>query len=222
MLHLATALAVMVYFRKDIARLVRGTLHAALSRTFSSDARLALALLLGTIPAAFIGFFLEDVMESAFRGSVVVALGLLAGSVLFGVAEYVGKRIAEKRSVTIRRGVVIGLFQALALIPGMSRSGMTISGGLLLGLSREEAARFGFLLSFPIILGAGSLKFLELSSGGALATIGLPLLFGAAVALVSGLFAIHFLISFLKTHSLMPFAVYRTALALIVLAFAFV
>lgn len=208
-LHLATALAVMLYFRKDLVQLVRGVfVGEPASRT------LALALVLGTIPAAVIGFFLEDSMDTLFRNPVLVALALIAGSAVFYLAE----RLARMNMhLTVSRGVAIGFFQALALIPGLSRSGMTISGGLLLGLTREQATRFAFLLSFPIILGAGGKKLLDLWGTGALQADAGLLALSALAAFLSGLAAIHFMIRFLRTHTLMPFIIYRVALAAVVL-----
>jgi len=214
-LHLATALAVLVYFRRDILRLA--TSFFSLIRggeTAREDRILIYALALGTVPAIMIGLVFESAIEGAFRSPALVAYALVAGSVLFFVAERLAKQI-EKLSVS--RGFLIGLFQALALIPGMSRSGATISGGLLLGLTREAAARFAFLLSFPIILGAGTLKALELGNIGAFSVIGIPLLTGAAAAFLSGILAIHFLITYLKRHTLDVFIVYRLALAAAIL-----
>ena len=119
-------------------------------------------------------------------------------------------------TLTPQKGLWIGFFQALALIPGMSRSGMTISGGLFLGLSREEAARFGFLLAFPIVFGLGMQKFLTLGSSGTLFILGAPLLAGSITAFIVGLLAIHYLLKYLKNHTLTVFIVYRILLALLV------
>ncbi len=206
-LHLATALAVLVYFRSDIARIISGVF-----RRDSKAWTLALALAAGTVPAALIGLLIESYIESTLRGVGVVIFGLLAGSALMAFAERF--RDPESSSdISVRKGILVGCFQVLALIPGMSRSGMTISGGLLLGLSREEATRFAFLLSFPIILGAGSLKLKELYETGTLAAEPLPLALAGAAAFLCGIAAIHLLIRFLRTHSLMPFVWYRLALA---------
>lgn len=208
-LHLATALAVILYFRNDLLALVRGVfVREPSSRT------LALALVLGTIPAAVVGFFLEDTMDTLFRNPLLVAGALLAGSAVFYIAERLSRM---NKTLTVRRGVGIGLFQMLALIPGLSRSGMTISGGLILGLTREQATRFAFLLSFPIILGAGGKKLLDLWGTGALDVSAGVLSLAALAAFLSGLAAIHFMIRFLRTHTLMPFIVYRVALACVVL-----
>lgn len=213
-LHLATALAVLVYFRKDIWGLVSGLVSAVRFWTWNKEMTLITALLVGTIPAVLAGLWLESDIETVFRSPLIVAGGLVVGSLLMLFAEYIEKRSREAKEITVRNGFIVGLFQTLALIPGMSRSGMTISGGMFLGLSRAEAARFAFLLSFPVILGAGGLKFAELSSSGVFNSIGVPLLLGGIAAFVSGMFAIHTLISFLKTKTLTPFIVYRFALAL--------
>lgn len=212
-LHLATACAVLIYFRSDIRKLLLGAVSFVRTGKKNTEISLILALFVGTVPAVIAGVFFEDLIENFFRGSAVVAVGLIFGSLIFLAAEYVGNRKDEKEEMTLRKGFVIGIFQALALLPGMSRSGMVISGGLMLGLSRFEAARFGFLLSFPVILGAGGLKFLELASQGALVSIGWPLLGGAVSAFISGMLAIHILLSFVRTNSLFPFAVYRLVLA---------
>lgn len=210
-LHLATALAVAVYFRDDLLRLtrcvllrMRGTLMPHEDRT------LIAALIFGTIPAIAIGLPLEHTIETVFRSPLLVAAALVAGSALFVIAEWVGK---QEATLTAKKGAIIGFFQALALVPGMSRSGSAISGGLILGLSREQAARFAFLLSFPIILGAGSKKLLDLGSAGFISDFGLPLLVAGFVSFAAGLGAIHFLMRFLRTHTLYPFVAYRLVLA---------
>lgn len=227
-LHLATALAILIYFRNDILKLITGTwqgikemlearaLHISES---NREFKMALALLIGTIPAVVIGLLFQEYIESILRGSVVVALGLIIGSFVFLYAEYVSKKYETKTDITLKKGLIIGLFQSLALIPGMSRSGMVISGGLLFGLSRVEAARFGFLLSFPIILGAGSLKLMELLSLGAIQTSGIGIVAGAIAAFVSGMAAIHFLLAFVKTNTLVPFVIYRLILSVVIFAF---
>jgi len=214
-LHLATACAVVVYFRKDIVRLVQSFFSLLRGREIiREDKVLIFALIIGTVPAVIIGLMFQEYIEGAFRNPSLVAYALIAGSVLFFIAERVSK---QTESLTIKRGFFIGLFQALALIPGISRSGATISGGLLLGLSREAAARFAFLLSFPVILGAGTLKFIELGGDGVLATNGGALFAGALAAFVSGLLAIHGLLSFLRSHTLDVFIVYRLLLAALIL-----
>lgn len=215
-LHLATALAVFLYFRKDLLDVCK-SLFAVLSgkQIEFHKKTLLYALVLGSVPAVVIGVMLEDMIDTVFRDISLVAYALLAGSALLVAAEWFAK---QQGTLSVQKGVALGFFQALALIPGMSRSGSVISGGLLLGLKREEAARFAFLLAFPIILGAGGKKFLELSTSGG-GEFGFPLLVASLAAFISGLAAIHFLVTFLRTHTLYPFAVYRVALALYILLY---
>ncbi len=218
-LHLATALAVLLYFRRDFLRLTVSLFRWVRYRDIhQKDRNLLLALFLGTIPAVVLGLLFEDSIAGVFRSVEVVAFSLIAGSIIFVLAEYVGKRNVLQE-VSPSTGVRIGLFQALALIPGMSRSGMAISGGLIFGLTREEAARFAFLLSFPIILGAGMLSLLQLSSDGFLAELGVSMLVAAVSAFITGWFAIHYLLKYLRTHTLGIFVVYRVALAIVLLFF---
>jgi len=201
MLHLATVLAIIVYFRLDLKNMIMKPVENKV---------LWLAIILGTIPAAVFGLFFND----SVRSSHVVALALIAGSVLFLIAEKYAK---QDRTLTVGKGIEIGIFQALALIPGVSRSGSTISGGLLLGMKREEAARFSFLLGLPAILGAGLLSFLKSFDVLASGSMEASLIMGMIVAFFSGLFAIHYLLKFLKSYKLTVFAWYRIVLAIVIL-----
>ncbi|TSD05262.1 MAG: undecaprenyl-diphosphatase [Parcubacteria group bacterium Greene0714_7] len=222
-LQLGTILAVVVYFSKDLLTLAHTAVKKVIGKPVRvEDGQLLLALIVGTVPAVFFGLFLESTMDTVFRNTHLVAYALIAGSVVFLLAEYVSKRYGAQtgmEAVGFWKAILIGLFQALALVPGMSRSGMTISGGLFLGLSREASARFGFLLSVPIILGAGSRKLLELAGVGGFDAIGAPLVIGSLVAFLSGLAAIHILLKFLRTHPLYVFAVYRVLVAVTILMF---
>jgi len=210
-LQLATVLAVAVYFRRDLWRLAVTAVRWVFRRPVApADRTLLAAIVIGTVPAVALGLPLEHVMETLFRDARLVALALVAGSALFWYAERAARKNA---SLTVRKGAGIGLFQALALVPGMSRSGATISGGLILGLTREDAARFSFLLSFPVILGSGMKMLLDLEGAGQLSALGLPLVIGFVTAFAVGMVAIHWLLRFLRTHSLRPFAVYRVILA---------
>lgn len=212
-LHLATAAAVILYFHKDIWTLLQ-TLLRSLSRlpVNAKDVLLLKAVAIGTVPAVLLGLSLESTMETVFRSPLLVAGVLVAGSILFGYAEWVYNQRPPTNDITVKKGLFIGLFQASALIPGMSRSGATIAGGMLLGLSRSEAARFAFLLAVPVILGAGSKKLLELiASNGAVSF--LPMAVGAGAAFITGLLAVHFMLAFVRRHSLWPFIWYRVLLA---------
>lgn len=221
-LQLATALAVLVYFRRDWCGLLMTARKLAALRggeVAPASKTLLWSLVAGTIPAIVFGLLLEDYMETTFRSALLVAGTLALGAVLFIIVERLTQRSEE---VTVGKAVVIGLFQSLALIPGLSRSGMTIVGGLLMGLPREEAARFGFLLSFPIIAGSGGKKLLELIGNGYAQQFELPLLAAFAASFIVGMAVIHWLLRYLRTHTLLPFAWYRLGLAAVVLVFAFI
>lgn len=216
-LQLATALAVIGYFWRDLLRLAGAALGYLTGKGIvKSDAILIGALITGTIPVIVAGLFLEETMETVFRSTTVVAWMLILGSGLMALAEATAARVARS-TLTISKGIGIGLFQCLALIPGVSRSGATISGGLLLGLTREDAARFGFLLSVPIILGSGLKKLLELE--GQAGEIGMPLMVGFITAFTVGVAAIYFLMRYVKTHTLWVFIWYRILLAALLLVF---
>jgi undecaprenyl-diphosphatase len=211
-LQLATALAVLVYFRKDFLSLLKGFWGLLRGEVVERKTRILIwAIILGTIPAGVLGILLQDYMETTFRTSAFVGATLLLGALLFWCAEKVAKQNME---LTVRKGLYIGLFQSLALFPGTSRSGATISGGLILGLTREEAAKFSFLLSFPIIFGSGLVKMLGLA--GESAPVNLSLFVGATASFVVGILAIHYLLKYLKNHTLNIFIWYRVVLAAIV------
>jgi len=213
LLHLATAAAVILYFWRDILHLLH-TLFRLFGRLPANarDVMLLKALIIGTIPAVVFGLLLESYMESTFRHPILVAGVLVLGSLLFIFAE--SRYVEGRKSGVVRPllGLKVGLFQVLALIPGMSRSGATISGGMLLGLSRSEAARFAFLLSIPVILGAGAKKYLELATANT-AVDWTPIAVGAVTAFIVGLWAIHFMLGFVRRHTLWPFVWYRVILA---------
>lgn len=220
-LHVATLAAVCIYFRHEIIQLIVG-IAKWIARKPMTDIEhgLTAAVMWGSVPAFVFAYFLQDTIETHARGSLVVAGGLLLGSLLMWWAE---RQTAHRLQYTAqdlssRLGFRIGLFQALALFPGISRSGATISGGLLNNLSREQATRFAFVLAFPIMLAAGGMSLVKLvtSTGGEV--IALPVLFtGLIVALFSGLAAIHFLVRYLKTHTLSVFIWYRVILAIVII-----
>jgi undecaprenyl-diphosphatase len=216
-LQLASVAAVFVYFFSDVLMLTQ-TLLRKLGRlpVNPKDETLLYALLIGTIPAFIAGVLLESYMGSLFRSPLLVALVLILGSIFFMFAEYTYQNKPRTNEMTIKTGLKIGLFQVLALVPGMSRSGATIAGGMLLGLTRSEAARFAFLLSIPIITGAGLKKLLELIVSDEV-ILWTPLAVGSVVSFVTSLIAIHFLIAFVRTHTLWPFIWYRIILAAFVL-----
>ncbi len=214
-LQLSATLSLVVYFWKDILRLL-ATLGTLLSRgnLESKDKTLFLSILIGTIPAIVFGLLLEEKMDTVFRNVQLISLTLVLGSVLFWLGERFGK---QNKILSVGRGVLIGLFQCLALVPGVSRSGATISGGLLSGLTKDEAVRFSFLLSIPILLGSGLKKLLEIRGDLLDVSFAGPLLTGSVCAFIVGLFSINFLIKYLKNHSLNIFIWYRVILAILIL-----
>lgn len=220
-LHIATALAVIIYFRKELGRLCL-TFYGLVLRhpnIDSKDKTLFWSIIIGALPAVIVGVVWGDALETLFRGTVMVVVTLLLGSVLFVVAE---KYKRQTEVLTKKRGFIIGLFQLLAFMPGFSRSGSTISGGLLLGMTREEAARFSFLLGLPIMLGAGGVQILHLLEGNAVSEPIVPLALAFVFAFVSGLLAVSWLLKFLKVHTLYSFVWYRVILVVAIVAWFYV
>lgn len=214
-LQLATACAVILYFRKDILDLV---LNVFKGFKDSSKNKLTLYLIIGTIPALVLGLLLNDFMETTFRSTSIVAMTLILGSFVMWFADHYFKKRKSEKPLTTISSFIVGLFQSLALLPGMSRSGMTISGGYFVGLSKEQAVRFSFLLSIPIIAGSGLLQLLHIIKNPALISGGFTtLLFGFISAFIFGWFAIDFLLKYLKTNTFKVFVIYRILLALVLL-----
>lgn len=208
-LHLGTALAVLLYF----ARTWIGLVADVLQRRWQLPA----VLVVGTIPAAIAGVLLEKAVSTALRGALPIAIGLLAGSVVFVVAERYASRTRRLERAGLADGLLVGAAQALALLPGVSRSGITISTGLLRGFERADATRLSFLLATPIILGAGAKTLLDARKlAGLTAQLDIVAL-GFAVSFLSGLAAVAFLVRYLRRHSLTVFVAYRVALALTIL-----
>ena len=209
----------LVYFRADWVRLVPAGFAAIRDRSFRADPdrKLAWLLVAATIPAASAGFLLSDYIETAFRDIGLVALTLVVGAVVLWLADRWGGRTKGVNDVTFPVAIAIGAAQALALIPGISRSGISISASRLAGLDREAAARFSFLMATPITAGAALFEARKLIAGetGLEVSLG-PLVVGMIAAFVSGMFAIGFLLRYLRTRSLDVFVAYRLVLAAVV------
>jgi undecaprenyl-diphosphatase len=220
MLHIGTLAALLIYFRADWLRLVPAGLATIRDRSFESDAdrRLAWLLVVATIPALLIGVFLNDPIESRFREVGLVAVMLVIGGVILWLAERNGSRRLLAVDLTFPRALAIGLAQALALIPGISRSGISIAAGLFTGLNRESAARFSFLMATPVTAAAAAYESLKVIRGdlGVSVPIG-PLLIGLAASFVFGIVAISVLLRFLRTRSTDIFVAYRILIAAVVL-----
>jgi undecaprenyl-diphosphatase len=220
MLHLGTLVALLVYFREDWLRLVPAGLAAARDRSFRDepDRRLAWLLVASTIPAALAGLLFSDLIEESFRQPGLVAVTLVVGGAILFAADRIGARSRDVEDVTFPVAIGVGVAQALALVPGISRSGISISAARLAGLDRPAAARFAFLMATPITAGAGVFEARKLLAGEAGVDVAIaPLLVGMIAALVSGLAAIHFMLAYLRRRSLDAFVWYRVGLAAVVL-----
>ena len=224
MLHLGTLGALLVYFRSDWFRIIPAGFATIRDRSFEGDPtrRLAWLLVAATIPAALAGFLLNDVIEERFHGvgpetMLPVAFTLVIGGVILWVADRFGRQDRHIDGVTFPIAIAIGAAQALALIPGISRSGISISASRFAGLNRESAARFSFLMATPITAGAIVFEIRRLVAGELGVEVELvPLVVGMLAAFVAGMFAIGFLLRYLRTNSLTVFVIYRFVLAGIV------
>lgn len=220
MLHVATLLALLIYFRADWFRLVPAGLAAIRDRSFRGDPdrRLAWMLALSTIPAVIAGLLLNDAIETTFREPRLVAVTLVIGAAILWLAERVGRRSTPISGLGFRAAIGIGAAQAVALVPGISRSGISISAGLFAGLDRESAARFSFLMATPITAGAGIWEIRKLVTGESGVAVAIePLVFGMVASLLAGLVAIAGLLRFLRSHSTGVFIAYRIGLSALVL-----
>jgi undecaprenyl-diphosphatase len=220
-LHWGTLLAVLAYFRKDLWLLLKGFWHSLWpsTRNFSGNIyqKLPWLLLIASIPGAIIGKLLEEKAETVFRNPLLIAGTMLGfGIVLFMIDKF-SKKMESLDQITPTQALLVGASQALAIIPGVSRSGSTMTAGLAMGFKRADAARFSFLMSIPIILGAGLLKIGEFGLGVTMA----ELVVGFLTAAVSGFLAIKYLLKFLGSHNFNLFVWYRIGFAILVVAVYF-
>ena len=210
--HIGTLAAVIGYFRKDIFDVAVDWLGSLTGKVSTFNSRLGWYLIFATIPAVASGFALKVIgMDEAIRSIGVIAGTTLIFGALLGWADLTGRRVQPLGEMTFRQAMFIGFAQAIALIPGTSRSGITMTVALMLGLTREAAARFSFLLSIPVILGAGSLLTLDLIKDTA-PVDWTVLTSGILVAMVSAWICIHYFLAFINRIGLMPFVVYRFCL----------
>jgi undecaprenyl-diphosphatase len=218
MLHMGTLVAMLAYFWRDWARLIPAALATLRDRSFRGDPdrRLAWVIAASLPPAAILGYFLNDFFEEQVRQPLLVAVTLVIGGAILWAADRLGRQARRLESLGFGESFAIGCAQALALVPGISRSGISISAGLALGLTREAAARFSFLMAAPIIAGAGIFEARKMLGGtGPRPDLGV-LGVGFAASLVAGLLAIHVLLRFVRSHRFDIFVVYRLALAVVV------
>lgn len=215
LVQLGTLLALIAYFWRDWLALIR----AFFARPFStSENRLAWYIIIATIPALIAGFLLKSAVEALFKTPLVeAAIRLFSAAVLLALAEFFGKRLRHLDSMTWIDALIVGLFQILAVFPGASRSGSTISGGMLRGLDRPAAARFAFLISAPVMLAAGGYESLSVVRMPGVGTFLPGLAVGFVAAAIVGWFSIKWLLGYLNRHSLYVFAAYCAILGVIVL-----
>ncbi|MGD0248568.1 MAG: undecaprenyl-diphosphatase UppP [Candidatus Limnocylindrales bacterium] len=218
-LHMGTLLALLVFFWRDWLRLIPAGLASIRDRSLRGDAdrKMAWLIVVATIPAVIVGPLLNDTIESWVREPARVALMLCVGAAILWLADRWGSMAREMDSLTFPGALAIGLAQALALVPGISRSGISISAGLFAGLNREAAARFSFLMATPVVAGAGLWEARKILTHEAGVTPDTHLMaIGFVAAAVSGLLAIRFMLEFLKRQPLTGFVIYRIVLAMLV------
>lgn len=209
--HVGTLFAVMLYFWRDMWLMATGLVRLTAGRS-GPGARLALYIAVGTVPIVIAGFLGKDFIETHFRSAEIIAWATLGFGIVLWIADRVGMTLRKIEHLSWGSALFIGLMQVLALIPGTSRSGITITAARVLGMERQEAARFSMLMSIPTILGAGILSGYDLYLSGDIA-LGLDVLIAAALAFLTAMIAIWGLMQWLRNASFTPFVLYRIILA---------
>ena len=219
--QIGTEAAVLLYFRKDIGRIIVAWLGSLAGRRKGDpDARMGWLIIIGSIPIVVLGLLFQDSIETTLRDLRIVAIALVAFSLVLFWADRYGSKQRELGDLTVGHGIAFGLAQAMALVPGVSRSGGTITMGLILGYSRQAAARYSFLLAVPAVLGSGFFQAYEALTGD-IAGEGIawgPTAVATAIAFGVGLTVISWLLRYLDRGSFTPFVVYRVVVGLLVLA----
>lgn len=215
-MHAGSLVAVMGYFRRDIAAMLESLLLQLRGKGLNRDARLAWQIALATIPVGLVGLGFKDVVETELRSPIVIGVASIVFGLLLGAADRWGRRQRDEHGLGWRDALFIGLFQAVALIPGTSRSGITMTAALLLGLGRTAAARFSFLLAIPVLVLSGGLQTVELLQTDdpvAWGDLGLATVLAALTTWA----CIHYFLRFIARIGMAPFVVYRVALGIVLL-----
>jgi len=215
-LHVGTLSAVIIYFRSELTHMSHDWAQSLVSRRYTPESRLAWGVLLGTIPVGLCGLLFKDIVETSLRSPFVIAIATIGFGLLLWWADYQGARKRDEHSLVLKDILIIGIAQAVALIPGTSRSGITITAGLMVGLTRPAAARFSFLLSIPVIILAGLLETVSLIKTDATVEWD-AMLIGAVTSGVSAYLCIHFFIKLLDRIGMLPFVIYRILLGCVLL-----
>jgi len=213
--HVGTLLAVLIYFRRQLGTMATAWLDSLFRGRHSRDSRLAWQILVATVPVGLTGLIFDDYIEANFRNPLFVAGTLTFFGLLMYLADRYGPATKDEFGLSWPQAFAIGCAQALALMPGTSRSGVTMTAGRMLGLTRSAAARFSFLLAVPGIAAAGAYEGLKLATSGEPVDWA-PMAVGAVFAALSGIACIHFLIRFIERIGLLPFTVYRLVLAAVI------
>ncbi|MFO7602432.1 MAG: undecaprenyl-diphosphate phosphatase [Gammaproteobacteria bacterium] len=213
--HVGTLAAVVYYFRTEVLHMSIDWAHSVATRRQVGESRLAWAVILGTIPVGLAGLLLSDMVDTQLRSPLVIAWATIGFGLLLWFADVRGKRQRDEHSLSLQDVFFIGCAQALALIPGTSRSGITMTAALLLGLTREAAARFSFLLSIPAILMAGSYKTLQLIQSGEVQWTAIIL--GTLISALTAYACIHVFLKLLERIGMLPFVLYRLVLGAVLL-----
>ena len=213
LVQIGTLVAVILYFRRELWSILSVTMvSVGKPDAFQKqEVKLGVSLIIATIPAIVVGFALKNIVERTFSNPQFTVVSLVFTAILLIIAEQMGKRSKKVEDIGVIEALVIGIFQAAALFPGVSRSGATITGGMLSDLDRPAAARFSFLMSVPVMLGAGGLAAVDLINTPNLGTFILPLLVGFITAGIVGYLSIHWLLRFLTDHPLYYFSIYLIA-----------
>jgi len=209
--HVGSLAAVIIYFRQEVTEMALAWFESVFQRRQSNDSKLAWWVVIGTIPAVIAGLLFKDIIETELRSPLVIASTTIIFGLLLAVADRTKNLFRDEYSLKLNDTIIIGLFQALALIPGTSRSGITMTAGLLLGLTREGAARFSFLLSIPIIVASGLFKTKDLIESSIPVEWGL-LLLAVVLSAVSAWTCIHLFLKLISRLGMMPFVIYRLVL----------
>ena len=215
--QLGTETAVILYFRRDICLIIRswvGSLTGSVPRD-NPEARMGWLVIIGSVPIVVLGLLFQDSIDTVFR-NLWITVAMLAGfGIVIGIADRLARNVRPLESLSWRHGVLFGLAQSLALIPGVSRSGATIAAGLALGYQRVAAAKYAFLLAIPAVVGSGFFKLADITNDPIEPAWG-PIALATVVSFVIGYAVIAWLLRYISTHDFLPFVVYRIALAAVV------
>ncbi len=215
--HVGSLAAVLLYFRKEVSAIVLAFFPSLLpGRPLTQDARLGWMILLATVPVGLAGLLFKDVIEAELRSPMVIAVTTIGFGALLWWFDVKGVRRRDENSILWKDALIIGLFQAMALIPGTSRSGATMTAGLMLGLTRKAASRFSFLMSIPTILLSGGLMSADLIETGETVDWN-AITLGAVLSFITAYLCIHYFLQFIERMGMLPFVIYRFALGALII-----